>query len=438
MGEKLNLYTWGRKGVNLVKSPIHLDDDEVTEARNVVLDRDERDGAIRKRPGLTKVNSVALAGSVGAIIPVPLASTSAVTKTLFAAINDGTANNWRTSTDGSSWSNNTTVDKAQQISTIPSHQTTLLSTQGRIASLRGKLYYPDDTYTQYPTASATSPPLRVYDGTTDQQVMLMPPNISAGSDTFEEWISTIVAYNGFLYIVTGGQNATPDTDYFKVQQFNPETGVMRQVGPSLGVGSAGGVLTCLGFEGKIWIANNQNNGVVYSIRPPEGVFQGDTSWTTEKSFTGQGVMSLGSFQGQLYAGLSGTTPDIYVRAAADGTWSQSEASPFGAGASAGYYSALHVYESELYAVVFHNHGTPRMVVRKFDGTTWSTDYDIEGSQPNAQTVGQPVTFDGKMYVVVASATAATAAILENASGSWSEVDTGTALRGFLGVLEVTS
>lgn len=439
MPEKVNLYAWVRKGINLVTSPIHLDDNEVTEARNVVLDRDARDGSVRKRPGLVKVNSSALAGSVTSIIPVPLASTTDVTKTLFAAINDGTGNNWRTTTDGSSWSNNTTIDKAHQIAKIPGHQSLLFSSHGHVATLRGKLYYPDDTYTQYPLSSPTSPPLRVFDGTTDQQVVLMPRNISAGTDTYEEWISTMVAFEDKLYIATGGQNSGATSDYFKIQQYNPETGFMLQVGPSVNVASLGGILTIVGFEGKIWVANNQNQGLVYSIRPPDGRFPGDTAWVTEKDFgSSLAVASLASYKGNLYAGLNGVTPAIHVRSSTDGTWSQSEASPFGAGASGGYYSALFVYEEELYATVFHNHGTPRLVVRKFDNSSWSQAYDIEGSQTGAKNIGQPILYKSNMYLVVADNGSSTAVTLKNTSGTWSEVDTSVGLRGFMGVVEVTA
>jgi len=127
-----------------------------------------------------------------------------------------------------------------------------------------------------------------------------------------------------------------------------------------------------------------------------------------------------------------------VRAAADGTWSTSETSPFGAGASGGYYHTALVYESELYAVVFHNHGTPRMVVRKFDGTTWSQVYDIEASQTSVTLSGQAVLYKNDMWLVVPDSGSSTAVTLKNTSGTWSEVDTGTALRSYLAVSEVAS
>lgn len=64
------VFRWGRAGLNLTASPLHVDDQELLRARNVAcVQRDLEDG-IRKRDGLAPL--VTLTGAIHAITNIPL------------------------------------------------------------------------------------------------------------------------------------------------------------------------------------------------------------------------------------------------------------------------------------------------------------------------------------------------------------------------------
>ncbi len=118
MGGKLNVYDWASKGVNTTEDPIHLTDGELVQAQNVQLDPVLKRGALRRRDGLTKVNSIALAGAVSGLCPLPLPDLSALTRYFYAAWDDvavPSANTFRISSLGG-WANFTTAAKpAEQL-----------------------------------------------------------------------------------------------------------------------------------------------------------------------------------------------------------------------------------------------------------------------------------------------------------------------------------
>ncbi len=85
MAEKLIVYSFGEKGVNVDKDPLVLEDNELTRAQNAVP---EPDGGIKNRPGLEKFNASAAAGSILGGIGVPL--TNLASGTPFFYIGRGT------------------------------------------------------------------------------------------------------------------------------------------------------------------------------------------------------------------------------------------------------------------------------------------------------------------------------------------------------------
>ena len=106
MPQKLNIFNLGEKGVVLSRSPLHREDGSLVKAQNAEISLDEAEGGLKKRGGMPRLNSSSLSGSVQALVGVPLVDRSfgvGTTQTLYAAIDDGTSNNWRTSTDGSSF-----------------------------------------------------------------------------------------------------------------------------------------------------------------------------------------------------------------------------------------------------------------------------------------------------------------------------------------------
>ena len=74
MAGKLSVYDMALHGVNTTTSPIHLTDGELTKAQNWQTDPTLADGCIRRRDGMVKLNSSAMAGSVKGFIALPLPS----------------------------------------------------------------------------------------------------------------------------------------------------------------------------------------------------------------------------------------------------------------------------------------------------------------------------------------------------------------------------
>ena len=263
-------------------------------------------------------------------------------------------------------------------------------------------------------------------------------SIKAGATSNVEYVGTMTAFEGKLYI---GVNTD---DHCRVIRYDPETGLIDQIGPSV-PGDADGsrvVTSLVGFQGRIWFGVSGNasvqKGILSSIRP--GV---DTAWTTERT-TGNDdlIVSLAAFRGLLYIGQTNTAggagPKVIVRDAL-GAYSTSTTGSFGSSSGVGYIGALFVYKDNLYAAYFDNDpggGGSNYEMLKYDGTSWTTAYDVLGSQASVTDVGQPIEFKGNMYYVVPDPTSSVAVVLKNASDTWSEVETGsTGLRGFIGIVE---
>ena len=411
---KLNVFNLGNKGVVLTKAPTHNEDGELSSAQNAILDTDAREGAIRKRPGLTKVNSSSLAGSVLGAVHVPLpdsgsgGSGGAITRSLWIPRRDNsfTGNSWLKSTDGTTWAGQTSPTYFQDESNLAGDD--LLS----IAAVRGKIYFPSYNF----TAGSARPPLNVWDGTTDSIVLTVPTNITAGAATYERISAGMLSAEGYLYFTAITDAGA--TVYSRVFQYNPETGRVLQVGPSLTVGT-GGTETQINdlawFEGRLWACTRgDSEGQIFSIRPPSGTFIGDTAWITEHTATSTlSLYSMASYKGKLYVGTSVGT--VIVRSTT-GTFSTSDT----ASAANSQYSGLFVYQDNLYAAQAKTVANT-FVYRKFDGTSWTTDFDIKASIGYRDLfVSKPVSFNGSMYGIVDGGTNLSH-VLKNASGTWSSV-----------------
>lgn len=437
MGSKLDVFNIGEKGVVLTPSALHRESGSLTKAQNAITDTNEEVGGLTKRGGLQKLNSSALAGTVSAFVDVPIANpATAVTKTMYAATQGEATNLWRTSTDGTTWANATSPAEAQQYDKTAGAGTDTFDSGGHVVTLRGKLYYAGDSYTQYPGGSHTAPPIRVFDGTNDLLLFKIPLDIKAGATSNVEYVGTMVAFEGKLYI---GVNTD---DHCRVIRYNPETGVIDQIGPSV-PGDADGsrvVTAILGFQGRIWFGVSGNasvqKGTLYSIR--SGV---DTAWTTEYTASGDElIVSLASYNGKLYIGQTNTAtaagPKVIVRSAI-GAYTTSTTGSWGASSGVGYIGGLFVYNSKMYGAYFDNDaGAFHYEMLELDGASWSSVYDVLTNQASVTDVGQAIEFKSNMYYVVPDPTNTIAVILKNVTGTWSEVETGsTGLRGFIGIVE---
>ena len=448
MAEKIVIYSIGEHGVNVVKSPIHLDDGELVRAQNALFDTEGEAGALRKRYGLIKLNSSALDGAVQSIFNNGLPFGADLATTLWAALEASAGSNtWRKSTDnGASWAFVTAPEKSQQIvsNIVPPPLIQFQHATTRCVSYRKKLYYASAGYVQEPTANSTQPEIRVWDGTIDEFLVTIPPNTAVGDTLNAMVVLDMMVGNGRIYFGTfdGKPSSLPESRVFSV---DPGNGFMRQIGPAF---SNLHFAYCLAwFNSKLWMGTSNaggGTGKIYSIRPDF-----DTSWVQEYSATIGYVQSLTVFDGQLYAGLSnaqatGTHTPLVVVRAANGTWGTSDTAPAGTSAGVSYYDSLIVYKDALYAFLVDNDtGGTTLIVRKFDGSSWTTDKDISATFTSTNFMGQAIVHDGKLFVALTeqggdgTPGSPPGMILQNSSGTWSSVDSLSA-RGFLGSTQVAT
>lgn len=68
----LKAYNIGSLGIDVVNSPVHVADTALLNAQNAQVSPDDRELAIKKRDGMAKINSSAAAGTLKAIINIPV------------------------------------------------------------------------------------------------------------------------------------------------------------------------------------------------------------------------------------------------------------------------------------------------------------------------------------------------------------------------------
>jgi hypothetical protein len=69
----LKAYNIGSIGVDLVNSPIHVEDTALLNGQNAQISPHDAELAIRKRDGMVKINASVAAGRIKAIFNIPTA-----------------------------------------------------------------------------------------------------------------------------------------------------------------------------------------------------------------------------------------------------------------------------------------------------------------------------------------------------------------------------
>lgn len=70
MAQILKVYNIGSLGVDLVNSPIHVKDTALVSCQNAQVSPDDAELGIKKRDGMSKINSIAAAGTLLAVFNV--------------------------------------------------------------------------------------------------------------------------------------------------------------------------------------------------------------------------------------------------------------------------------------------------------------------------------------------------------------------------------
>ncbi len=69
---KLAVYNLGQLGVDLVNGPIHQPDGALNLAQNALMEPIDAELTLKKRGGMTKLNSTTASGSIIAIVNIPI------------------------------------------------------------------------------------------------------------------------------------------------------------------------------------------------------------------------------------------------------------------------------------------------------------------------------------------------------------------------------
>lgn len=453
MPGKLNLYNLGKLGVNVDKSPVHLEDGELTKSQNATRDALGVDGGLRKRPGLSRLNSVANSSFAGVTnLPFPYSKTTTFYAAISATAEGGSSPStiWRTSTNGTTWAAEIVQpNRAQHIDrtgmgTVANDPH--FADNKAIISFKDKLYYAGDDYIRYPTASHTAPTIHCWDGTVDAVVARAPYNIATGASTNAQSILAMAAHRNLIYVSTFDGGSTPTLNG-RVFSFDPVIGDVLTTGPTAAVGATefdGEIPYCLvSFLNRLWVGthNTLAAGDSHVSFFRTGV---DTAWTVDATFSNYNVHSLCVYNGQLYAGLGpngGGAIKVKVRAT-DGTWSDSDST--GAGTYS-HYTALTVFGTNLYALLYDDSAAAanRLKIRKFDGSSWSTVNTITSASRTQHLPGMGLSVGGALYFTAAEGDGSAAVdansdgiILRSTNGTaWTEVDQITNLRGLIGYIK---
>jgi hypothetical protein len=431
MAKLLAVYTLGRKGVNLVKSPTHLDDDELRVAQNVALSLDRSLGGLPMRGGLQALTAAPLAGAVRAGVDLPLADPSTRQRWLYFALGPGGgANTWIRSNDGTTWT--AVATPSRPTSEWPA---THLTGVRQAASLGGLAYVASDNYIKYPDAGQERPPLHRWDLAAEVKLFSVPwsPIIPV---TNPFWIQDLCVHRGALYLAIHDQ---PGGGFRRgrVLAFDPSANSLSQVGPEFGEfpgeQPSGDPLALVSFGGRLFVSTYQSAGTiagkVFSIQP-----LGDTTWTSDLSTGTHGyVTSMASFGGKLYGGCQsrmGTDPAIVLRRDGRGNW----VSSLTGSVNWAVFGPLVVFDGRLFAAHVDIIGPTVSEIWQYDGASWTLALNV-GATYGVRRAGPPLIWRGALYWpwIGTGATRGANAdgfLLRRAvGGPWTAVATNVALHG---------
>lgn len=442
---KIDVYGW--QGVNTTKSAIQLEDNELSKAQNAFRDSAGEHGALRKRPGLTKINSVALSGEILGFVNVPL---NPVTTRRFLIGADQTAPppayTWFTSVDAFGSVTTTTTPAAMPQRALS--EATFFGTVG--STMLNKAIQTENLFL-YPSDHTNGAmwAIRAWDGTVDRELFVIPPNPLAvanygsaynpttppASPTYSSQISQMHISGSKLYIAIADYVRGTNPAYSRIMEYDFQTRVIRQIGEGAGSGSTdlgdGAVLfrSVTTFQGYVYAgigcyttALNSTDAGIWKILP--GV---ETAWTRELSLdsapNGEVPICFAEYRGQLYAGLQdydSASQRLLVRSTT-GTWSASTTVGTAVQSS---WLALKVFGDNLYATSFdENGGSDVTRVHRFNGSAWSVVKTIE-TAANARMGVEMVVHNDRLYVLAIN-NAGAGLVTHTADGTaWTDISSG--------------
>lgn len=416
MAGKLNVFGLGEKGVNLVKSRLHLDDGELTQAQNAEFFRDQGRGALRKRAGLARFNLTQLAGIVYGLIGVPLPGPGQ--RQIWVAQNPGSGgldSSWAKSTDGATFATLALATDPQpagsQQSLINGFRTldvnNVVTVQPCVQLPYGFFYLGED-------------PRGViyhFNGSTDFEFIRLPNASVAGRAAGPLFLHQQQICCGVLGAVTG-----------RVYVIDPLTGESTDLANDVFVTGTEHPYSGASYLGRIWVGTTKTaSGRILSARV------GETTWTVERTAGASHACytSLATFRGSLFAATlaKAGTAAIIEKRTPDGTWSTSATGSHSV--QFNYFDGLVVFQDALYAIYRTTGATEICQIHKFDGTTWTTDYDLFANDGDL-VVGKGVA--GTSLYFSTMGTLKAGIFRKVSAGAWSKVYAGNIQHGEIGVI----
>lgn len=351
---KINVYNLGEMGVNLTKSPIHIEDGELVAGQNAEFYLDEGVGALRKRSGLRPLNPSTLGGTISGIVGVPLPGPGR------RALYSGEVGNvdFIKSTDGGT----TWVDISQLLGPTVIQDGSPLASVFPIplaALTAGQFFYLGEAV---PLADHV-PVLLGHDGVAPYELVRLEANT---------WPRVLCVHAGVIYV---GDSVAAATS--RVWAIDPIAGTRTQLGTTFaGEFAASGVSYC----GKVWVGTGGvGPAKLYSARP------GATAWTLERTAAAnqRTYVSLATFNGELYAGTAANagTAAIVEKRDGVGAWTtdRTGASP----ANQNKFDGLASFQSELYAIYERSDqvypGGLCQIQKRTAAGVWSIDKDLNAA-----------------------------------------------------------
>lgn len=414
MAGKLNVYGLGSLGVNVDKNAVNLEDGELTQAQNAIHDATGAMGGLRKRPGLNKLNSGAVSGSVFGICNVPLPLIT--TRRFLIGVDQGVTASyqWITSTDefGATATATAPGACARPGTSGSSFFRTLVTNRGVQGD--GFFVYPGD-YTR-----GAPQPLRIYDGTVDQELVRVPINTWAlaneGSANYASsagWIINMLLVDTKLYFVSIDFILGASPHYSRVFEYDFETSVLRQIGAAasnatndVGAASGGNLsFTCLAYHqgylyagaGPVVSGEASTAAGVYRIRP--GI---DSTWTFDFDSSASGEefpTCMASYKGLLYVGTADFNSGAARMLVRSAVGAYTSSTTVGTNALSGW-SDMKVFGDNLYACSYDVNGASSQTrIHKFDGSSWSVVKTIESGTATPKIGVAMLVHNGKLYVL---------------------------------------
>ena len=230
------------------------------------------------------------------------------------------------------------------------------------------LIYASDDY----TLTSSSPAIYLYDGQADKIMTRIPLTTTAAVPNA---IMSMLRVGSTIFFSTY-DSGTTDADFAgRVFAYYPISNVMEPVGTGF---SGGEVPYALAWHmNRLWVGTNQGDGLagkIYFFRP--GI---DSDWTADYDLTTStlgGATSMVSFQGKLLVGTDNADAlrgKVLARSA-DSTYAVSDTGTGGTAKVNNGYLSMVEFQSNVYASYWNPDTTAISLIRKFNGSAWSTVY----------------------------------------------------------------